>query len=907
MYRTLLLQDMTESLQCTTNIKSEVMKRAIRNIAIVLTLIFCSVNSIYAQERPKLKELNAKKQEQAAAGILPAQKKDKWGYVDAEGKFVIPALFHNAMQMCDKQAAFVSFLNEAGAELWTPISINGLYLSEFDFDQVVKDFDDRGLAIVKKEDNYGIITHTGKMVAGTSYKEFKDKGLVYLLYSKGGTCIAVAKDKSEKGYTSYSFAADDPVIVLAEDGKKYLCVEDEVSKGYEDIKVGADNAYFAVKENGKYGVITPNFTPLLMCCQDNVPVIKKDEYTAFEENGNLVYIKVGERMSVAQYDDYLYNRKYADSLPDYLLEQTLAFESKKYVAQVIQKVYGTKGFARIQHLPEANAYAEGRRYILLSNNKENSWYLDISDGTVLGAGEVLFNAFPSATGAPAYASCLRNGKFGVIDIRNKEERLSFKYDKITPITNTYALLQEADAFYLYNVRENVMVTDHSFNDYYLGFLSHGLILIGQDGTDKFYNVNEEKWVLSGVDEFIEVAMLRSNDGNKVPTALVKKNEKYAFYSLVTGEQLTDYLFDDVWEEGFFDGRYVRAEVAGKRGLYDVFAKNFVVPCTYTDVYEGETSPGDELVIVVKDDKAGLYDVKKKALVLQPQYDSVTLKGRYVQMKRGQKYTIYSLDKNAALYNSTPEDWTELMHDGFALRYTDASVGVYDFKNSKWFIEPNFYEMGEFGKDYVWVSATDGSFTELWDYKADKRVFQLECRGNSMPLIEEKELVEGGYMIARIFDMRTSKKTVGLYDLNNGKWVIGYGVDNSKTYAMEYIGQGLFAIKIGNSEEVWIYHVANDAWIWKFAGNLGVEIEDGVLMICDRNDSRRMYMYDQHDKTFVELKDNFTIKDYSDLNVVNNLNDYKVGYSNDNWYLHNTTNQKYVKYPCDRISLMYEQK
>ena len=67
------------------------------------------------------------------------------------------------------------------------------------------------------------------------------------------------------------------------------------------------------------------------------------------------------------------------------------------------------------------------------------------------------------------------------------------------------------------------------------------------------------------------------------------------------------------------------------------------------------------------------------------------------------------------------------------------------------------------------------------------------------------------------------------------------------------------------------------------------------------------MYDQHDKTFVELKDNFTIKDYSDLNVVNNLNDYKVGYSNDNWYLHNTTNQKYVKYPCDRISLMYEQK
>ena len=882
------------------------MKRIVRNIAIISTLFLCSVNSAYSQERPKLKELNAKKQAQAATGIVPGQKKDKWGYMDAEGKFVIPALFHNAMAMCDKQVAFVSFLNDDGSELWTPISINGLYLSELNFDQVVKDFDERGLAIVMQSDNYGVITHTGKMVAGTSYRQFKDKGLVYLLYSKGGTCIAVAKDKSEKGYTSYSFADNDPIIVAAEDDKKYLCVGDDLSKGYDDIIAGADNAYFVVKENGKFGVITPRLTPLLASCQDKAPVLKKDEFTAFEENGNLVYVKVGERMSVTQYDDYLYE-KYSTSLPDYLLDKTLAFESKKYVNQAIEKVYGTNGYAKIQHIKEAKDYAETRKYVLLSNNKEQAKFLDLASGNLLDAGDVLYNAFPSETGAPAYASCLRNGKFGIIDIRSNEDILPFKYDKITPITNAYALLQVSDAFYLYNVRENVMLSDHSFNDYYLGFLTHGLILIGQDGTDKFYNVNEEKWVLSGADEFVDVAMLRSNDGNKVPTALVKKNEKYALYSLITGEQLTDYLFDDVWEEGFFDGRYVRAEVAGKRGLYDVFAKNFVVPCTYTDVYEGEASTGDELVIVIKDDKAGLYDVKKKALVLQPQYDGVILKGRYVQMKRGQKYTIYSLDKNAAVFNSTTEEWTELLHDGFAIRYTETSTGVYDFKKSKWFIEPSFLEIGECGKDYVFVNSTDGSSSELWDYKADKRVFMVESRGNSAPMVEEKELVEGGYMIARIFDMATNKKHVGLYDLNKGNWVLGYGVDNSKTYAMEYIGQGLFAIKIGNSEEVWIYHIATDAWVWKFAGNLGIEIEDGVLMICDRNDARRMYMYDQNESTFVELKDNFTAKDYNDLNVVNSLGDYKVSYSNGSWYLNNTTTQKYIKYPCDRISLMYEQK
>ena len=77
---------MTEFHRCITNTYFQVMRRTVRNIATIFTLLLCSANSIYAQERPKLKELNAKKQEQAAAGILPAQKKDKWGYVDAEGK-----------------------------------------------------------------------------------------------------------------------------------------------------------------------------------------------------------------------------------------------------------------------------------------------------------------------------------------------------------------------------------------------------------------------------------------------------------------------------------------------------------------------------------------------------------------------------------------------------------------------------------------------------------------------------------------------------------------------------------------------------------------------------------------------------------------------------------------------------
>ena len=208
------------------------MKHNILNILLVVALFICGAAESVAQERPKLREISDKKLDVAMQGVVPMEKKGECGYADAEGKFIIPPIFHKVMPMSDKHVSFVCFLDEAGNEYWTPISIQGLYLSEQNFDQVVKDFDEKGLAIVRQGSKYGIINHTGKMVAGCSFQQVEDKGPVYLLYTAGGGCVAVAKDNSEKGYTAYSFAAKEPIIVKTDGGygiisqKNYFIVAD---------------------------------------------------------------------------------------------------------------------------------------------------------------------------------------------------------------------------------------------------------------------------------------------------------------------------------------------------------------------------------------------------------------------------------------------------------------------------------------------------------------------------------------------------------------------------------------------------------------------------------------------------------------------------------------------------------
>ena len=924
------------------------MKNNVVNILLAVAMLIGGTANAAAQERPRLREVSDKKLEVAVHGVVPWKKKGECGYADAQGKFIIPPIFKDVMPMSDRNVSFVCFADEAGNEYWTPISIQGIYLSDQNFSKVVKDFDERGLAVVRQGDKYGIVNHSGKMVAGCSYKHFEDKGPVYLLYNIGGGCIAVAKDKSEKGYTSYSFAPKEPIIVKAEEGygiitqknyftvadfiydsvkefvswevyslqkgsKKYLYAADKLSMGYDNIFPGHGAAYFVVQHNGKYGILTSRNEVLLSCCQDEIPVLQKSGYTCLYENGVPVYLTTKKRVSASEYDDYLYIEKHKGAPAEYLLDETLAFESKKNIRASLAACYGTKNFDLVKHLDAAAKYAESRRYVLLSRNTHNARYYDLDSKSYIDAGEILYHAFPSKSGAPAYATVLRDNKFGIIDVRNGSLLLDAEYDKITPLGNGYASLQKADSLFLYHVNDNLKITTRGCEAVEDTLLDWGLLIVKQDGKEKIYSIVDHKWTLPDDHTLLGMAPIPSKDNMMVEfAALMKKTTRGALYDVRSGEKLTEYLFDEVDKELIGD-KYSIVTVAGKKGLYDVRAKKYVLPCDYSKVDGYHVFNGDEFVIVTKANKQGTYNLTDNKLIIAPQNDEVDMRSGYARIRRAGKYAVYSLEYNKMVFES-PVEYVELMNDGYALLQGPGMYekGVYNLNWNEWFIDPiEGHDMGFLGGDYVGVACkgvgnyktnklilrTDDEWAEsfcevidnfvimsdpiegasMWIYKLDDPNYCLSgscidvltgsntsMSGKNLAVVHEYQY-DDGWNIISVLHCR-------LQDLDTGRLIISDYSDGYKFKYMEYVDPGLVSVELGDGQ-VWLFDIYTERWILKSNGKIKShviggnhkDVDDKYLAITLENGQE--YLFDPYERSIVQLKDNFEVRDY---NILKNI-------------------------------------
>lgn len=921
------------------------------NILITLLIIALFIGGTVkavAQERPKLREISDKKLEVAMQGVVPMEKKGECGYADAQGKFIIPPIFNKVMPMSDRNVGFVCFLDETGNEYWTPISIQGIYLSDQNFNQVVKDFDERGLAVVRQENKYGIINHTGKMVAGCSYQHFEDKGPVYLLYTTGGGCIAVAKDKSEKGYTAYSFAAKEPIIVKTEGGygiitqknyftvadfiydsvkelvswevyslqkgsKKYLYAADKLSMGYDNIIPGLGATYFVVQHNGKYGILTSKNEVLLSCSQDEIPVLQKSGYTCLYENGSPVYLTPKKRVSASEYDDYLYLEKHKGAPAEYLLDETLAFESKKNVRASLAACYGTRNFDLVKHLDAAVEYAESRRYVLLSSDTRNAKYYDLSSKSYIDAGEVLYHAFPSKSGAPAYATVLRYGKFGIKDVRNGSLLLEAEYDKITPVGNGYATLQKADSLYLYHVNDNLKITTRGCEAVEDTLLDWGLLIVKQDGKENIYSIVDHKWTLPDDHTLLGMAPIPSKDNMIVEfAALMKKTTRGALYDVRSGEKLTEYLFDEVDKELIGD-KYSIVTVAGKKGLYDVRAKKYVLPCDYSKIDDYHVFDGDEFVVVAKADKQGIYNITDNKLVVAPQNDEVDMRGGYARIRRGGKYAVYSLEYNRMIFDS-PVEYVELMNDGYALLQGPGMYekGVYNLNWNEWFIDPmSGHDMCFMGGDYVGVAnrgvgnykanklllRTDDEWAEsfvevnenivimsdpiegasMWIYKLDDPNYTLgascidvltssntSMSNRTLAILKEFQYDDGWNIVAVLH--------CKLQDLNTGSLILSDFSDGYRFTDMEYVDPGLVCVTMDGGQN-WLFDIYTERWILKSSGKIkshviggnrrGVDDKYMILTLVDGQE----YLFDPYNRDIARLTDNFGVRDYNILKKI----------------------------------------
>lgn len=920
------------------------MRHNILNTLLVIALFIGGTVKAVAQERPKLREISDKKLEVAMQGVVPMEKKGECGYADAQGKFIIPPIFNKVMPMSDRNVGFVSFLDETGNEYWTPISIQGIYLSDQNFNQVIKDFDERGLAVVRQGNKYGMINHTGKMVAGCSFQHFEDKGPVYLLYTTGGGCVAVAKDKSEKGYTAYSFAAKEPIIVKTEGGygiitqknyftvadfiydsvkelvswevyslqkgsKKYLYAADKLSMGYDNIIPGLGATYFVVQHNGKYGILTSKNEVLLSCSQDEIPVLQKSGYTCLYENGSPVYLTPKKRVSASEYDDYLYLEKHKGAPAEYLLDETLAFESKKNIRASLAACYGTKNFDLVKHLDAAAKYAESRRYVLLSRNTQNARYYDLDSKSYIDAGEILYHAFPSKSGAPAYATVLRDNKFGIIDVRNGSLLLEAEYDKITPIGNGYVSLQKADSLYLYHVNDNLKVTTRGCEAVDETLLDWGVLMVKQGGKDKVYSIENHKWTLPDDHSLIGLTKIPSDDNLWVGyAALIKKTARGALYDVRSGEKLTEYLFDEVDKELVGD-KYNVVTVAGKKGLYDVRAKKYVLPCDYSKVDGYHVFNGDEFVIVTKANKQGAYNLTDNKLIIAPQNDEVDMRSGYARIRRAGKYAVYSLEYNKMVFES-PVEYVELMNDGYALLQGPGMYekGVYNLNWNEWYIDPSRYrDIDYLGANLIvmeqrgLVNHKTGDLLFSYDVDLSCRAYEvigdyflsydaIEGNGASVYKISSGSMIVStswleflssdvtqmpnrNFAILQDFEFDGNEPVrllhCKLLDLDTGRSIIADYYDGYKFIDMNYIDSGLVSVEMENGQ-VWLFDIYTERWLLKSNGKIKShiiggnrkDVDDKYLVITLENGQK--YLFDPYDRVITQLKENFGVRDYNIL-------------------------------------------
>ena len=901
------------------------MKKTVLNIVCAFVLLLCGAIDMFAQGRPKLKELNSKKYEQAfLSGVSPWEKKGAYGYADEQGKFFIPPVFRDVMPMGMYNVGFVSYLSEYGSEVWTPISLLGFYLTDLEFDRVVKDFDGRGLAVVRQGNKYGVINHIGKMVANCIYTNFADKGSVYLLYSKSGGCVAIAKDKSEKGYSTYSFAGNEPIVVKAEggygiispnnyfvvadfeydsvqelvpyaayclqkDGKKYLYAGEKLSHGYDDVIPGPGKSYFVVKQNGKYGIVTTQNVTLLSCTQDEMPVLKKGEFSRFSEYGSPVYLSADRRITPSEYDNYLI-KKYRDSLADYLLETTLDHGSKQHVDKAVAALYGTKDFARIQHLPEAVEYAESRRFILLSKDNENAKFFDLGEGGLMNADEVLYHAIPSKEGAPAYASCLREGVFGIVDIRSKEEVLPFEYDRIVPLGNGYVSLQKSDSLWLYSVPDAMFLTERSCKYVWTAELDGvELISIRQDDGDNVFNIRENKWVLPAGVTIESAVPVFSEDSLTIPAVVVKKGAKCALYSIRSGEQLTDYLFEDVDPE-LFAGKYSVVTSAGKKGLYDLAARKYVLSCAYDGIKSYCEFDGDEFVVVAKAGKCGLYNLTESKTVVSLQNDGIDVRDGYVRIQRNEKYAIYSLKYGKMILDS-PVWRAELLNDGYMVLHPGAESGcgdgIYNMEYGEWHLDPmdEYTDIYYAGGDMIVINEIGGGNCGIANYKTKKWISKV--KGDILT-----HSYCGNYInINVIFD-----GVDGIYDTVRNKWVLAEVGCTVKSWIRVMVPDGTeryFAV-VTDDSKVGLFNLDQEKWVLPKQYLEIVEQGNGVVKVIGEAGGERKYVFDPVAGEFVPEYLRITDR-------------YIARKSGDKWVLWDSRQNKAVSGPCDRISLMYEQK
>ena len=505
-------------------------------------------------------------------------------------------------------------------------------------------------------------------------------------------------------------------------------------------------------------------------------------------------------------------------------------------------------------------------------------------------------------------------------------------------------LQKGEAYYLYNVTDSLLVTPSACTAIdHFSIAGLEFICVEQNGTERIFNQTLHRWILPDTERLDGIVPVLGTDGNLTDLAAVmKKGSKGALYSIRSGERLTDYLFEDVDQE-LFAGKYYMVTAGGKKGLYDLAAKKYVLACLYDEIKDYYKYNGDEFAVVMKAKKCGLHNITKNKLVVTVQNDEIEVKGGYASIRRGVRYAVQSLKTNQMVFESPVFDFI-LMDDGYGLLKTPElyEYGIYNLNRNEWHVDPAWnrnidYLGGDLvvmeGRGLVNYKTDDllfshdvdlscGAYEVIGDYfmaydaiegyyagvyKISKGTCVVETIGFKFLSSDITRIPNRNFAILQDWEIHENEPVrllhCALFDLENERNLLRDSYDGNTFTDMDYLDGGLIRISMSNNK-TGLYDLVTGRWVCTLDGEVSHEVK-GVYMIL--SNAGENYIFDRENRGLLLMSENFSLNDYIVLKNMGTNGYYKPRPSKGGWCLYDSEQNRSVTGPFDRISLMYEPK
>jgi len=308
-----------------------------------LFFLFCLIAvsaNVFAQKLPELKPVKDLETE-----ITPTAKKDKWGYANEKGRFVIKAVFDEAMPFApvtSYDGVTMPVARIRVGDQWGFITREGIYLIEpryedlTDFDaggnavgtfsgkkellgvisvpnakgsfqtlignilasgiDEIEPFRDNGIAWASRGGKWGIETRTGKWLIYPNFdSRTYDDALGFYLVSEGGKTGGIDADGRivfPVEFDSIGWDGEQKWVSVMKNGKagiykrvgndSYTCVFPEE---FDSLDWDAQRGWMIARKDGKVGVYDKNGRERYACIFDDIPVETSMGYVEMWQDG----------------------------------------------------------------------------------------------------------------------------------------------------------------------------------------------------------------------------------------------------------------------------------------------------------------------------------------------------------------------------------------------------------------------------------------------------------------------------------------------------------------------------------------------------------------------------------------------------------------------------------------------